>query len=255
MQSIHHTIRYRAVMEQNKLREETLIVPAHTDDLKRVFQDRKRTNILNAAEQKTISYLVQRVPDFISSNMLTLAGTLGSVLVLAGFIFATYLGSRNYLLLGVVGLAINWLGDSLDGRVAYYRNIPRKWYGFSLDIIMDWVSTVLIGVGYLVYARGAYELIAFIFVVLYGWAMIISQLRYKITDIYSIDSGLVGPTEIRIIIALMLILESIFGHLFEYFAGAICITLFIINILDTRKLLKQGDIRDDLERNAKKNPA
>jgi len=241
-------------MEQNKLREETLVVPAHTDDLKRVFQDRKRTNILNAVEQKTISFLVQRVPDFITSNMLTFAGTLGSVLVLVGFILATYV-SRNYLLLGVAGLAVNWLGDSLDGRVAYYRNIPRKWYGFSLDIIMDWVSTVLIGMGYLVYARSEYELIAFIFVVLYGWAMIISQLRYKITDIYSIDSGLVGPTEIRIILALILILEVIFGHLFEYFAGAICITLFIINIMDTRKLLKLGDIRDNMERKAKKNAA
>lgn len=247
--------RYRAVMEQNKLREEPLIVTAQPDDLKRVFQDRKRTNILNSVEQKTISYLVQRVPDFITSNMLTFAGTIGSVLVLVGFILATYLSSREYLLLGVAGLAINWLGDSLDGRVAYYRNIPRKWYGFSLDIIMDWVSTVLIGLGYLVYARSTYELIAFIFVVLYGWAMIISQLRYKITDIYSIDSGLVGPTEIRIILAIMLIIETIFGQLFEYFAGGICITLFIINILDTRKLLKLGDIRDNLERNAKKNAA
>ncbi|MEQ7801285.1 CDP-alcohol phosphatidyltransferase [Pedobacter sp. ASV1-7] len=242
-------------MEQNKLREETLTVSAETDDLKRVFQDRKRTNILNAIEQKTISFLVKRVPDFITSNMLTFIGTLGSAIVLLGFILAHLYGTREYLLLGVVGLALNWLGDSLDGRVAYYRNIPRKWYGFSLDIIMDWVSTVLIGMGYLVYAKSYYELIAFIFVVLYGWAMIISQLRYKITDIYSIDSGIVGPTEIRIILAIILILETIFGGLFQYFAGAICITLFIINILDTRKLLKLGDIRDDMERKAKKNAA
>lgn len=174
---------------------------------------------------------------------------------MAGFILAFYLEDRNYLLLGVLGLAINWFGDSLDGRIAYYRNIPRKWYGFSLDIIMDWVSTVLIGLGYMVYARGKYELIAFVFVVLYGWAMIISQLRYKITDIYSIDSGLVGPTEIRVIVAIMLILEVIFNHLIEYFAGGICITLFIINIVDTRKLLKLGDVRDDIERKAKKNAA
>ena len=241
-------------MEQNKLRQETLIASADTDDLKRVFQDRKRTNILNSAEQKTISFLVTRVPSYISSNMLTFTGTFGSVLVLMGFILSTYL-TRDYLLLGVAGLAINWFGDSLDGRIAYYRNIPRKWYGFSLDIIMDWVSTVLIGLGYMVYARNEYELIAFIFVVLYGWAMIISQLRYKITDIYSIDSGLVGPTEIRVIVALILILEVIFGHLIEYFAGGICIALFIINIVDTRKLLKLGDIRDNLERKAKKNAA
>ncbi len=218
--------------------------------LKRIFQDRKRTNVLKSAEQATISYLVKIVPSFISSNMLTFIGTMGSVIVLISFILAAYT-SKEYLLIGIVGLAINWLGDSLDGRIAYFRNIPRKWFGFSLDIIMDWVSTVLIGLGYMVYARNQYELIAFVFVALYGWAMIISQLRYKITDIYSIDSGLVGPTEVRVILSLIFIMEASFGHLIEYFAGVMCIVLFIINIVDTRKLLKLGDTRDDAERAAK----
>lgn len=215
--------------------------------LKRIFQDRKRTNILRSAEQATISFLVKRVPAYITSDMLTFLGTVGSFIVLLGFLLATFY-DRTFLLLGIVGLAINWFGDSLDGRIAYYRNIPRKWYGFSLDIIMDWVSTVLIGMGYLVYARNEYELIAFAFVVLYGWAMIISQLRYKITDVYSIDSGVAGPTEIRIILAIMLILEAAFGHVIEYFGAILCTVLFIINIIDSRKLLKMGDVRDHAER-------
>lgn len=218
--------------------------------LKRIFQDRKRTNVLRSAEQATISFLVKRVPSFITSNMLTFIGTIGSVIVLAGFILAAYI-SKEYILIGIAGLAINWLGDSLDGRIAYFRNIPRKWFGFSLDIIMDWISTVLIGLGYMVYARNEYELIAFVFVALYGWAMIISQLRYKITDIYSIDSGLVGPTEVRVILSVIFALEASFGHLIEYFAGVMCIVLFIINFIDTRKLLKLGDIRDDSEREEK----
>lgn len=241
-------------MEENKLREEAHQVTGDNSILKRIFQDRKRTNILSGIEQSTISWLVKRIPSFISSDMLTFIGTTGSVIVLAGFIMGNYI-SRDYLLLGPLGLAINWFGDSLDGRMAYYRNTPRKWYGFSLDIIMDWVSTVLIGLGYLVYARNEYELIAFIFVALYGWAMIISQLRYKITDIYSIDAGIVGPTEIRIILAIIIILEVIFGHLIEYFATGICLVLFIINFLDTRKLLKLGDIRDNAEREAKQQKA
>ncbi|ALL05040.1 CDP-alcohol phosphatidyltransferase [Pedobacter sp. PACM 27299] len=241
-------------MEENKLREEAHQVTGDNSILKRIFQDRKRTNILSGIEQSTISWLVKRIPSFISSDMLTFIGTTGSVIVLAGFIMGNYI-SRDYLLLGPLGLAINWFGDSLDGRMAYYRNTPRKWYGFSLDIIMDWASTVLIGLGYLVYARNEYELIAFIFVALYGWAMIISQLRYKITDIYSIDAGIVGPTEIRIILAIIIILEVIFGHLIEYFATGICLVLFIINFLDTRKLLKLGDIRDNAEREAKQQKA
>ena len=234
-------------MEENKLSERVIPIDAEHGTLKRIFQDRKRTNILSTIEQATISYLVKRVPDFISSNTLTVIGTLGSAIVLLGFIMATYV-DRSYLLLGIAGLAVNWLGDSLDGRIAYFRNIPRKWFGFSLDIIMDWIGTVMMGLGYMVYARNEFELIAFVFVVLYGWAMIISQLRYKITDIYSIDSGLVGPTEVRVIIAIILIIESVQPHLIEYFVAAMCIILFVINILDTRKLLKLGDIRDNAER-------
>jgi phosphatidylglycerophosphate synthase len=232
---------------------QTVIGAIKNDDSnkKKVFSDRKRTNILSSAEEKTIFYLVKRVPGFITSNMLTGIGISGSVIVLIGFILASYV-DRNYLLLGVLGLAVNWFGDSLDGRIAYYRNQPRKWFGFSLDIIMDWIGTVLIGLGYMVYSENEYELIAFVFVVLYGWAMIISQLRYKITDKYTIDSGLFGPTEVRILISLILISEVIFPGSLKFFGILMCVALFIIDIIDTNKLLKLGDIRDEAEMAAKR---
>lgn len=143
---------------------------------------------------------------------------------------------------------LNWFGDSLDGRIAYYRNIPRKWYGFTLDIIMDWCSTVLIGLGYLIYAGSDDEIFAFMFVVLYAWAMIISQLRYKITDNYTIDSGRVGPTELRVLIVFILLLEVLVKNSINVCAFLMCTALFFINLSDTRKLLKLGDIRDEAER-------
>src|SRR5690606_9616111 len=189
----------------------------------------------------------KRVPSYISPDILTGIGIMGSGLVLLGFVLAHY-NSQYFLLLCIAGLFINWLGDSLDGRIAYYRNIPRKWYGFSLDIIMDWIGTVLIGLGYFLYAQDKHELIAFLFVVLYGWAMIISQLRYKITDIYTIDVGLVGPTEVRVIIALIILIEMIFPNTMHYFTATICVILFIINYIDTKKLLKLGDERDAAEK-------
>lgn len=221
------------------------------DPAKRIFQDRKRTNILRSSEQQLISFLVKKTPLFITSNKLTFIGFLGSLLVFAGFLLANYV-NRNYLLLSVIGLAINWVGDSLDGRIAYYRNTPRKWFGFALDIIMDWIATVFIGLGYMVYAEKELELAAFLFVVLYGWAMIISQLRYKITDQYTIDAGLLGPTEIRIVLAIIFISEVIFKDSIRFFAVAMCLALFIINIIDTQKLLKLGDVRDKAELDLKK---
>jgi len=212
-----------------------------------LFKDRARTNVFRKSEQKLIFFLVKRVPLYISSDILTFIGLIGSVIVLIGFLLGAFVNPL-YILLGILGLVINWLGDSLDGRLAYYRNIPRKWYGFSLDIIMDWIGTVLIGLGYLMYAQNGTEILAFLFVVLYGWAMIISQLRYKITNQYTIDSGLVGPTELRVIISLILVLEALFQGSITYFVSLITLVLFIINIADTRKLLRSGDLRDKEER-------
>ena len=213
----------------------------------KIFEDRKRTNILLVPEQKLIVYLVSRVPSYVSPDILTLIGGIGSLIILISFILAYYLSSV-YLLLGILGIMLNWFGDSLDGRIAYYRNIPRKWYGFTLDIIMDWCSTVLIGLGYLIYAGSDDEIFAFMFVVLYAWAMIISQLRYKITDNYTIDSGRVGPTELRVLIVFILLLEVLVKNSINVCAFLMCTALFFINLSDTRKLLKLGDIRDEAER-------
>lgn len=209
----------------------------------RTFSDRQRTNILKSAEQSTIVFLLPKVPKFISPNVLTFIGTLGSGIVFLAFVLGTYFANW-YLLLGIIGLAINWLGDSLDGRLSYYRNIPRRWYGFALDIIADWIGIVLIGFGYYFYAENSTQIVAFAFVALYGWSIIISQLRYKITNEYSIDSGAVGPTELRFIIAFILIAEVLFPGSITYLAGLITIILLIINIIDSIKLLKLGDLKD-----------
>lgn len=209
----------------------------------RTFSDRKRTNILKRTEQFTIVFLLPKIPKFISPNVLTLIGILGSGFVFLAFVLGTYF-TNWYLLLGIIGLSINWLGDSLDGRLAYYRNIPRRWYGFVLDIIADWIGIVLIGFGYYIYADSGTQIVAFAFVALYGWSIIISQLRYKITNEYSIDSGFVGPTELRFIIALILIIEVLFRGSIAYLAGLISIILFVINTIDSLKLLKLGDLKD-----------
>ncbi|GGF24293.1 CDP-alcohol phosphatidyltransferase family protein [Flavobacterium limi] len=218
-------------------------IEGNTAIVQRTFSDRKRTNILKSAEQATIVFLLPKVPKFISPNLLTVMGTLGSGLIFLAFILGTYV-TNWYLLLGNIGLIINWLGDSLDGRLAYYRNIPRRWYGFALDIIADWIGIVLIGFGYYIYAENGTQIIAFAFVALYGWSIIISQLRYKITNEYSIDSGFVGPTELRFIIAFILITEVLYQGSITYLAGLITIILFIINTIDSIKLLKLGDLRD-----------
>lgn len=215
----------------------------NNDIINSVFSDRERTNILRKQEQTALSWLVQRIPPFISSNMLTAIGFCGYVIVFVSFILAHFF-SPNYLLLGIPGFLINWFGDSLDGRLAYYRNKPRKNFGFALDVTIDWLSIILIGFGYIIYADGAEELMGYTFVVLYGWEIIVAMLRFKITGKYSIDSGLIGPTEVRILISAILVAEVLLPNSLKYSVGIAIIILLLVNITDTRKLLHLADDMD-----------
>lgn len=211
--------------------------------LARLTHDRERTNILKNFEQKFLVYLVQKIPRWIKSDGLTLIGFCGSLIVLASFILASFT-SKYWLYLGIPGFILNWFGDSLDGRLAYYRQTPRKWYGFSLDLLVDWLSTIVIGFGYLVYTEGRWELVGYGFVVMYGWAMLLAIIRFKVTDKYTIDSGIIGPTEVRIIICAIMVTEIYVKDTMLYAALATAVLSFFFNILDTIKLLRVADKKD-----------
>lgn len=212
-----------------------------------IAQGRERTNLLRKYEQKAIAVLVQRIPSWISSDMLTGIGFMGNVIVSLSFVLGARI-NEHYLLLGVIGFLISWFGDSLDGRIAYYRNTPRKWYGFSLDLVVDWAGIVLIGLGYMIYADSFSKFLSYAFVTLYGLEIIIALLRYKITGNYSIDAGIFGPTEVRVLISIFMILEVIFNGSFLYLAAITVIILFVSNIWEFKKLSKMADQRDREER-------
>jgi len=215
-----------------------------------IAKDRKRTNILRKFEQNTIAYLVQRMPSWLTSDGLTTIGFFGNLMVAGSFVLGAFV-NRYWLLLSLLGFLINWFGDSLDGRLAYYRNKPRKWYGFSLDVTVDWIGTILIGLGFMIYAPGIWKYTGFIFVVLYGWEMITAQLRYKVGGQYSIDSGIFGPTEVRLLLAFIITLEVFIPGSVQFLASAACIFLLISNLMETRKLLRLADQRDIEERQTK----
>ncbi|MDX9941315.1 MAG: CDP-alcohol phosphatidyltransferase [Bacteroidales bacterium] len=217
------------------------------DVVKSISQGRERTNFLRRYEQKALAYLVQVIPSWISSDMLTAIGLGGSVLVFLAFVLSVTVG-KAWLLLGLAGFFISWFGDSLDGRIAYYRNRPRKWYGFSLDITVDWLGIILMGLGFVFYAPGWWKMIGFVFVVLYGWEMITALLRYKVTGNYSIDSGIFGPTEVRLLISAILLLEVILQGSILYTASLACLLLLIFNLIDFKKILRLADARDREEK-------
>ena len=222
----------------------------HKDTLATITKGRERTNILKKYEQNLLAFLVQRIPMWMTPNVLTGIGLIGTFITMGSFILAHFY-CRTFLLLGILGFLINWFGDSLDGRVAYYRNIPRKWYGFSLDFIVDWIANICIGIGYIVYVESYYEFFGFGFVVLYGWAMMMALLRYKIIGKYTIDSGIFGPTEVRIVLSTVLVLEVLVKDSIIYSSAIACLILLVLNIKDFRTLLTLADQRDKQEKKEK----
>lgn len=218
--------------------------------LSTVFGDRARTNLLKKYEQQLIAWLVQRIPKRITSNFLTGVGFFGYTVVFAGFVLASYFG-RAWLFLGLPGFIINWFGDSLDGRLAYYRNKPRKQYGFTLDITIDWLSIILIGLGYIIYADGVWEVFGYGFVTMYAWEIILALIRYKITGKYSIDIGKLGPTEVRIVVGAIMVAEVLLPGSIIFSAILLVSAIFVVNIIDTRKLLRVADEIDKKEAQSK----
>ncbi len=86
--------------------------------------------------------------------------------------------------------------------------------------------------------EGIGDLLGVGFMVLYGWAIISTLLRYKITGEYIIDSGLLGPTEVRIIISAILITEAFIKGSIIWISALACFILLTVDIRDMLRLLR-----------------
>jgi len=106
------------------------------------FRNARRVNQALTArlEKRALQWMAERAPRWVSSDQLTLLG-LGAQIA-AGICYALARWDRRALLLVIVCLALNWLGDSLDGTLARVRRQERPRYGFYVDHIVDIIGSV-----------------------------------------------------------------------------------------------------------------
>lgn len=161
---------------------------------------RIQTSILNAAEKKVLVWLAERQPRWMTSDILTLIGFLGAVIIAAGFILTSR--NINYLWLASFGLLVNWYGDSLDGTLARVRQRQRPLYGYYLDHTMDGIneSLMFIGAGlsslmHLSLAMG----ILLLYLLLTVNVSINAHLRKE----FKLTYAKLGPTEFRLIVVIV----------------------------------------------------
>jgi phosphatidylglycerophosphate synthase len=159
---------------------------------------RELSGLTAPLERRALSWLAARTPLAVHSDHLTLLG-LGAM-VLGGGLYALS-GRHPALLLAVDGaLALNWLGDSLDGTLARHRRHQRPRFGFYVDHLADAFGALFL-LGGLALSGLMSPLVAAGFLVAYYLLAIETYLATCALGRFKISWGPIGGTELRIVLA------------------------------------------------------
>lgn len=184
------------------------------ENTRRFVSARRINRSLTASmEKRVLVWMAEHAPDWLTSDQLTVLGL--SAQVGAGLCYAAFRYDKRFLLLGILCLALNWVGDSLDGTLARVRRQQRPRYGFYVDHAVDILGSVA-----LMYGLGCSGLLhwqtAMAMLVAFLVLSAESYLATYTLDCFKLSQGLLGPTEIRILLAIgnMALIRSPYSTLF-----------------------------------------
>jgi archaetidylinositol phosphate synthase len=228
-----------------------MIVQSATRKDEVVFQTAHRVNqaLTASLERCVLQWMAERAPRWVSSDQLTVLGLSAQVGAGIGYALSRY--DRRLLLLVILCVALNWLGDSLDGTLARVRRQQRPRYGFYVDHMVDVVGAVALmgGLGFsglLHWQTAMAMLVAF---------LVLSSESYLATytlSRFQLSQGIFGPTEIRLLLIIgnLALLRSPYstlcGHTMLLFdlggaIAAVCMfsTAIFIIVRHTAELYRQ----------------
>ena len=162
--------------------------------------ERIQTSFINGLEKKVLTYLAARQPRWVTSDLLTLVGIFGAVLIAVGYI----LTSRSYafLWLSTLGLVINWYGDSMDGTLARFRGTQRPVYGYYIDHTVDIINEAFMFIGIGLSPLMHLPLAEMIFII-YLFLTINVSLNAHLKSEFKLTYLKLGPTEFRLLAILI----------------------------------------------------
>ncbi len=165
---------------------------------------RHNRSFLVEAEQSLIRWILPRIPRSVTSLHLTIVGLLGSLIAALGLVGCNW--TFWSLPAVVLGISLNWFGDSLDGSLARYRKEERPRFGFLVDHTCDLFAQIA-----LIVAFGLSPFLSLIaaFTILLCFLLFsaYTYIRAAAHHIHQMSYIGVGATEFRI----LMILWAIFG--------------------------------------------
>lgn len=163
------------------------------------FCDARRVQeaLTSNVERRALLWLARRTPSWVTPDHLTALGFLGQLG--AGLSYAWARWHAWGLALASAAIAVNWLGDSLDGTLARFRGQLRPRYGFYVDHMADTfgAAALMLGLavsGYLHWQAAMAMLVAFLVLSIETYLA-----AYAVAD-FRLSRGIFGPTEIRILL-------------------------------------------------------
>lgn len=164
---------------------------------------RIQKSFLSPYEKKVLVYLAGKMPGWVTSDMLTIVGFFGAIVMATGYCLSNL--NLNWLWLSCFGLFLNWFGDSLDGSLARVRNIQRKTYGFFIDHNVDVINETImfVGVGCSPLVNMSFAMLA---LVAYFMLSVYVYIDCHLKGEMRLSYGGLGPTEFRIMLVIVNIL-------------------------------------------------
>jgi phosphatidylglycerophosphate synthase len=166
------------------------------------------------AEKRALLWLAARTPEWIGPDHLTVLGFAAQIGAGLGYALARW---NRYALFGVIAcLALNWLGDSLDGTLARVRQRPRPRYGFYVDHMVDSFGALAL-MGGLAASGCMHSWIAIGLLIGFLMLSIQSYLATHALGEFRLSFWRFGPTELRILLAVgnLAVLWRPTVHLFQ----------------------------------------
>jgi phosphatidylglycerophosphate synthase len=160
---------------------------------------REYGGLLAGPEKRALLWLARKTPRFIHSDHLTLLGLVS--MLTAGVAFWAASRNKYALILVVVSLAANWLGDSLDGTLARYRNCQRPRYGYYVDHVIDLFGTAALLCG-LAMSGYIHPMIALTLLAAFAFVEAEVFLATHVQQVFRLACFRIGPTELRIVLSI-----------------------------------------------------
>lgn len=225
-----------------------------------VFKTAQRLNhsLSASVEKRLLQWMAQHAPLWLTSDQLTLLGFTAQLA--AGLSYALVCYDRRALLLAVLCIVLNWIGDSLDGTLARTRRQQRPRYGFYVDHVVDifGAAALMLGLGFsglLHWQTALAMLVAFLLLSAESYLAAYTLTRFEMSQAFF------GPTEIRLLLiagslaALRSPFATLFGHKFLLFdiggsiaAAAMLATAVAVALRHTRLLYQEEPLPSSLEK-------